>query len=178
MAANLKPSRFYEALVLISQPSNGSLTSASAFTYNDPIDRASGNFNYDHNDVVVGTGAFPQSLNFQRQYSSGRKNQSGPLGKGWTHNFNTTALVNSDGYQGMGEDSALDAVCTLVEMKASLDLLLDSSTLIEKMVTATLGQRWFGDQLINNTVIVTQGLNGEAFVKLPDWDLQPTSRPI
>lgn len=86
--------------------------------------------------------------------------------------------MNSDGYQGMGEDSALDAVGTLVEMKASLDLLLDSSTPIEKMVTATLGQRWFGDQFINNTVIVTQGLNGEAFVKLPDWDLQPISGPI
>jgi hypothetical protein len=86
--------------------------------------------------------------------------------------------VNSDGYQGMGEDSALDAVGTLVEMKASLDLLLDSSTPIEKMVTATLRQRWFGDQLINNTVIVTQGLNGEAVVRLPDSDLPPTSRPI
>ncbi|MFM0047294.1 RHS repeat-associated core domain-containing protein [Paraburkholderia sediminicola] len=163
----------YEALALISQQSNGSLTNASAFTYNDPIDRASGNFNYDHNDVAVGTGTFPQSLNFQRLYSSGRKNLSGPLGKGWTHNFNTTASVNSDGYQGMGEDSALDAVGTLVEMKASLDLLLDSSTPIEKMVTATLGQRWFGDQLINNSVIVTQGLNGEAFVKLPDGTYNP-----
>jgi hypothetical protein len=63
-------------------------------------------------------------------------------------------------------------------MKASLDLLLDSSTPIEKMVTATLRQRWFGDQLINNTVIVTQGLNGEAVVRLPDSDLPPTSRPI
>ena len=164
---------FYEALALISQPSIASLSNASAFNYNDPIDRFSGNFTYDRNDLVIGTGDFPQSLNFHRFYSSGRKNQSGSLGKGWTHNFNATALVNSDGYQGMGEDSALDAVGTLVEMKASLDLMLDSSAPIEKMVTATLGNRWFGDQLINNTVIVTQGQNGEAFVKLPDGTYNP-----
>ncbi|MFM0642220.1 DUF6531 domain-containing protein [Paraburkholderia metrosideri] len=162
-----------EGSAVFSQPSNGILSNASAFTYNDPIDRFSGNFTYNHNDLVIGTGGFPQSLSFQRFYSSGRKNQNGPLGKGWTHNFNTTALVNSDGYQGMGEDSALDAVGTLVEMKASLDLMLDSSTPIEKMVTATLGNRWFGDQLINNTVIVTQGQNGEAFVKLPDGTYNP-----
>nr|WP_274521508.1 hypothetical protein [Ectothiorhodospira lacustris] len=41
------------------------------------------------------------------------------------------------------------------------------------MVIATLGQRWFGDQIINNTVIVKQGLNGEVFVKLPDGSYNP-----
>jgi RHS repeat-associated protein len=162
-----------ELIALVSMPSTGALLNGSAFTYSDPIDRFSGNYTYDHNDLVVGAGGFPKSLNFQRLYSSGLKNQSGPLGKGWTHNFNSTALVNSDGYQGMGEDSALDAVGTLVEMKASLDLLLDTTMPIEKIVTATLGQRWFGDQLINNTVIVTQGLSGEAFVKLPDGTYNP-----
>jgi RHS repeat-associated protein len=163
----------YEQAALLSQPGVSSLLNASAFTYSDPIDRTSGNFNYDHNDIAVGVGPAPQSLNFHRLYSSGRKNQAGPLGLGWTHNFNTTALVNSDGYQAMGEDSALDAVGALVEMKASLDLLLDSSAPVEKMVVATLGQRWFGDQLINNTVVVTQGQNGEAFVKLPDGTYNP-----
>lgn len=58
-------------------------------------------------------------------------------------------------------------------MKASSDLLTDASHPIEKLVIATLGQRWFGDQLINNTVIVTQGLNGEVFVKLPDGSFNP-----
>ncbi|SCX87305.1 RHS repeat-associated core domain-containing protein [Nitrosospira sp. Nl5] len=41
------------------------------------------------------------------------------------------------------------------------------------MVVATLGHRWFGDQLFDNTVIVRQGLNGEVFVKLPDGSYNP-----
>ena len=41
------------------------------------------------------------------------------------------------------------------------------------MVIAALGQRWFGDQFINNTVVVQQGLNGEVFVKLPDGSYNP-----
>ncbi|ABB08532.1 RHS repeat-associated core domain-containing protein [Burkholderia lata] len=157
---------------------NGSIQIGSLqgqpFNYvGDPIGLASGNFTYNRDDLTSGVEQFPQSLTFSRLYSSSAKNQDGVLGKGWAHNFNATAKVNSDGYQGMGEDSALDAVATLVEMKASLDLLSDTSHPIEKLVTATLGQRWFGDQLINNTVIVTQGLNGEVFVKLPDGSYNP-----
>lgn len=150
-----------------------SMLNAPVFTYGDPIGLVSGNFLYNRDDLTSGTSSFPQSLTFRRMYSSGMKNQDGPIGKGWTHNFNVTAKINSDGYQGMGEDSALDAVATLVEMKVSMDLLSDASHPIEKMLTATLGQRWFGDQLINNTVIVTQGLNGEVFVKLPDGSYNP-----
>lgn len=150
-----------------------SILNAPAFTYNDPIGFVAGNFLYKRDDLTSGVGTFPQSLTFRRLYSSSMKNQDGPLGKGWTHNLSATAKINSDGYQGMGEDSALDAAATLVEMKASTDLLADTSFPIDKMVVATLGQRWFGDQLINNTVIVTQGLNGEVFVKLPDGTYNP-----
>ncbi len=145
-----------------------SLIQAGLDLLGDPIDMVQGHFLYNHEDLNVGVGSFPQSLGFQRLYSSGMRNQSGPLGKGWTHNFNATAAVNSDGFQAMGEDSALDAVGTIVEHKASFDLLMDPARPLAKLVTATLGQRWFGDQLINNTVVVTQGLNAEVFVKLPD----------
>ncbi|MCA7888658.1 RHS repeat-associated core domain-containing protein [Burkholderia contaminans] len=139
----------------------------------DPIGLAAGNFTYSRDDLSSGVGLFPQRLTFSRIYSSSAKNQDSVLGKGWAHNFSVTAKVNSDGHQGMGEDSALDAVAALVEMKASSDLLADTSHPIDKLVIATLGQRWFGDQLINNTVIVTQGLNGEVFVKLPDGSYNP-----
>ncbi|WP_454283842.1 RHS repeat-associated core domain-containing protein [Ralstonia pickettii] len=142
-------------------------------TYNDPVDLVSGNFLYDHEDINVGVGTFPQSLSFKRSYSSGMRNQNGSLGKGWAHNLQASVAVNSDGFQGMGEDSALDAVGALVEMKASLDLLSDSTRPTDKLVAAVLGQRWFGEQLTNNTVIVTRGVNGEVFVKLPDGTYNP-----
>ncbi|HRO57390.1 MAG TPA: DUF6531 domain-containing protein, partial [Nitrosomonas europaea] len=136
--------------------------------FGDPIDMAKGHFLYAHEDIQTGAGEFPLGLGVQKLYSSGLRTQDGPLGKGWTHSLAASATVGSDGFQGMGEDSALDAVPTLVEKLVSLDLMADAAKPLDKMVVATLGQRWFGDQLINNTVIVRQGLNGEVFVKLPD----------
>jgi RHS repeat-associated protein len=150
-----------------------STLAGNAFTYGDPIDMVRGDFLYNHDDIDAGAGAFPQSLSFRRLYSSGMRYSNGPLGKGWTHNFNAAVTTGSDGFQAMGEGSALAAVGTLVEQKASLDLLMDPARPITKLVAAALGQRWFGDQLIENTVIVTQGLDGEVFVKLPDGTYNP-----
>jgi YD repeat-containing protein len=147
--------------------------SGTAITWNDPIDMARGRFVYDHDDIDAGIGAFPQTLAFKRLYSSGSRTSDGTLGKGWTHNLNITAVTGSDGFQAMGEDSALDAVGSVVEQKVSLDLLMDAARPLNKIVIATLGQRWFGDQLINNTVIVTQGAGAEVFVKLPDGTYNP-----
>ncbi|HAY08798.1 MAG TPA: Rhs family protein, partial [Thauera sp.] len=140
---------------------------------NDPIDFASGSFLYANEDIQTGVGEFPLSLELNKLYSSGARTQDGPLGKGWTHSLAASTRVGSDGFQGMGEDSALDAVPTLVEKLVALDLLADAAKPLDKMVIATLGQRWFGDQLINNTVVVQQGLNGEVFVKLPDGSYNP-----
>lgn len=128
---------------------------------------------HDTKDIQTGAGEFPLGLGVQKLYSSGLRTQDGPLGKGWTHSLAASATVGSDGFQGMGEDSALDAVPTLVEKLVSLDLMADAAKPLDKMVVATLGHRWFGDQLINNTVIVRQGLNGEVFVKLPDGSHNP-----
>ncbi|MXS80217.1 RHS repeat protein, partial [Nitrosomonas sp. GH22] len=141
--------------------------------FGDPIDMAKGNFLYAHEDIQTGVGEFPHSLGVQKLYSSGLRTQDSPMGKGWTHSLAASATVGSDGFQSMGEDSALDAVPTLVEKLVSLDLLAEAAKPLDKMVIAILGQRWFGDQLINNTVIVRQGLNGEVFVKLPDGRYNP-----
>ncbi|WP_230624925.1 MULTISPECIES: RHS repeat-associated core domain-containing protein [Burkholderia] len=139
----------------------------------DPVDTVAGNFLYNNDDLTSGVGASPQSLTFTRLYSSGMRNENGPLGKGWTHNFNQTVTAGSDGFQAMGEDSALDAVGAIIEHKVSLDVLGDPTYRILNIVIAALGQRWYGDQLVNNTVIVTRGLNGEVFVALPDGTYNP-----
>lgn len=151
----------------------GTLRQAFGPTANDPIDLFKGNYLYDHDDITVGTGDFPNSLSFKRLYSSGQRTKQGALGQGWTHNYNITAKIGTDGFQGLGEDSALDAVSSIVETMVSLDLMSDSSHPLAKIVVANLGHRWFGDQLLNNTVIVTQGLNSEVFTKLPDGTYNP-----
>jgi YD repeat-containing protein len=148
--------------------SSNTLLTATGPTYNDPIDMTKGHFLYEHNDLSVGTGSFPMSLSFARSYTSANRTQAGTMGLGWTHNYDTRVSAGSDGLQGMGEDSGLDAVGAITEHMVSLDLLSDSTQPLRNLVMATLGQRWYGEQITNNTVIVKQGLNGEVFVKLPD----------
>jgi len=154
--------------VLASSWSLDSLTGFTGLGLRDPIDMTKGYFVYAHGDLATGVGEFPHALRFERLYSSGMRNQSAALGKGWTHNLASSASASSDGLQSMGEDSALDAAGTIAETLVSLDLLGDAAAPLTKMVTATLGQRWYGEQLTGNTVIVRNGLNGEVFVRLPD----------
>ena len=153
---------------LTSTVSTPTLVQSIGTFFGDPIDMVKGHYLYAHSDITTGVGEFPAGLQLQRLYSSGLRTSAGAMGKGWTHNFAASAKVGSDGLQGMGEDSPLDAVNAIVEKMVSLDLMVDTAKPLDKMVVATLGQRWFGDQIIGNTVIVQQGLNGEIFVKLPD----------
>ncbi|WP_431824780.1 RHS repeat-associated core domain-containing protein [Burkholderia sp. F1] len=132
----------------------------------DPIDMVHGNFLYEHQDLKTGYGASPGSLNFQRFYSSGQKNQNGVLGKGWTHNYDIRIRTASDGFLAMGDRLALDAVGTIVEHKASLDLLNDPTAPAEKFLSAVIAQRWFGDQLVNNSRIVSLGINSDVFSRI------------
>ncbi|AEA66109.1 RHS repeat-associated core domain-containing protein [Burkholderia gladioli] len=152
-----------------------SLSGANPFTYTiaDPIDTVAGNFLYQHDDLTTGVGKFPQSLTFTSLYSSGFRTQKRDFGYAWTHSFNERADVSSDGFQALGEDSALDAVGALIELKVSQDLLTDPALSAQNVVIAALGQRWFGEQLVDNTVVVTRGLNGEVFVALPDGSYNP-----
>ena len=136
----------------------------------DPVDMVHGNFLFEHQDLKTGYGDSSDSLNFQRFYSSGMKNQAGVLGKGWTHNYDINIRTASDGFLGMGDRLALDAVGAIVEHKVSLDLLNDPDVPADRFLTAVIAQRWFGDQLVDNTKIVRMGLNSDVFVKLPRFD--------
>lgn len=141
--------------------------------FNDPIDMVNGNYLYENTDISVGIGGFPQSLEFNRLYSSGLFTQDGVLGKGWAHNLDMSTRSSSDGFLGMGLYTALDGVHTIVEILATHDLLMDSTKPLDKMIIASLSQRWFGERITNNTVVVRKGLNGEVFVKLPDGFYNP-----
>ncbi|WP_167351262.1 RHS repeat-associated core domain-containing protein [Pseudomonas azotoformans] len=141
--------------------------------WSDPVDMVNGNFLYEHADMKAGVGEFPASLGLQRVYSSGLRYRDGSLGKGWAHNFNSSVRVGSDGYQGLGEDSALDAVNALVAIRATYDLFMDISDSTESYVISAISQNWLGEQIVNNTVVVGQGLNGMVFVKLPDGSYNP-----
>lgn len=144
----------------------------------DPIDMVKGNFLYEHRDIKTGYGDSPDSLSFQRFYSSGRKNQKGILGKGWTHNYDIRIDSASDGFVALGARQALDAVATIIEQKVALDLLNDPLAPPEKFLTAVIAQRWFGEQLIDNTRIVKLGMNGDVFSRTPGGYIAPPGKAV
>ncbi len=59
---------------------------------NDPVNTVTGNFTYDHTDLNI-PAKIP--LELTRYYNS-RDEYTGPLGKGWQHNYNTYLTVNQD----------------------------------------------------------------------------------
>src|SRR6185436_15897165 len=79
-------------------------------------------------DLITGTGDFPRSLAFQREYRSSDiegfrtygagctefsclsvSDHEGILPVGWSHNYEIYSRLGGDGLQGLGADSALDA---------------------------------------------------------------------
>ena len=102
----------------------------------------------------------------------GSRLDDGPVGLGWTHNLDSSASLNSDGFQGMGEDSPIDAAAAIAEHYVSIDIMQGSKTK-DRVVVATLAHRWFMDQLIDNIVTVREPGNTSKFVRLPDGDYNP-----
>ena len=139
----------------------------------DPIDLSSGAFHYDREDLSLGSADFPIGLAFRRSYNSNNLYAGGPLGPGWSHNLAITALTNSDGPKGLGQDSPIDGAAAIAALYVAQDLLSDPAKPFDKMLVATLVQRWMMDRLIGNTVTVTAGAQAEQFVRLADGSYNP-----
>lgn len=139
----------------------------------EPIDLVTGNYLYEHTDLTIGSNPYPFGLGLTRNYNSGMRLDDGPFGLGWTHNFDISATGDSDGFQGMGEDSPIDAAATIVEQYVSTDVLRENKD-IDHVVVATLAHRWFMDQLIDNVVSVREPGNTGQFLKLPDGSYSPS----
>jgi len=138
----------------------------------EPIDLVTGDYLYDNVDLTIGRGSYPFSLEFKRSYNSGASLDDGPLGLGWKHNLDITAKVTSDGFQGMGTDSPIDAAASIVESYVSIDVLGTTKTNL-RLVVGTLAHKWFMDRLIDNIIAVDQPGNTKQFVKLADGNYNP-----
>lgn len=138
----------------------------------DPVAMFTGDFVLEHDDITVGSAAYPFGLGLQRSYSSGSNQTDGPFGLGWTHNFDIRAEDDSDGFQGMGEDSPVDAAAAIVALYVAQDLFTGTKTL-ERMVVGTMVQNWGMDNLIGNIVNVVQPGDTHQFVKLADGSYNP-----
>lgn len=139
----------------------------------DPVDVFGGKFTHERDDISIGSAEFPFRLTFHRSYDSdARFQEDGPLGRGWTHNFNVQAILDSDSFQGLGEDSAIDAASAITGLFVSLDVFGEPKTL-QIMTVGTLVQDWYMDQLVENSVIITHPGNEQQFIKLADGSFNP-----
>jgi len=137
----------------------------------EPIDLVTGDYLYNHGDMSAGSGPYPFSLSLARDYSSSRQDK-GPLGYGWRHNLDVKAIADSSGFQGFGEDSAIDAAAMIVELLVATDLLAVGQDM-DKVLIATLANRWGIGQLIDNACQIDRPGDSDTFILLPDGSYNP-----
>lgn len=140
-------------------------------TSEDPIVLSNGNFVYDRTDLTVGSGGFPYSLDFARSYTSGGRYADSVLGKGWSHNYQSSIAVQSNGQRGLGEVSPKEAAATIAQVYVLVQLGLYNATTppsLTKVLIASLGNIWLMDQLTNNAVAVSALGQTKSFIKLVD----------
>lgn len=142
-------------------------------------------------DLVTGSGDFPKSLAFQRIFNSGGGAGSdlflgqqlngtafgvdvlaGHFPKAWTHNFQIEARLDSDAYQGLGADSALDASAAITSLLMLRDALRVNPN-FQMRLTSIFIADWLTDQFWRNSVLVTRGGAVGKFTRLPSGRFNP-----
>ena len=137
----------------------------------DPINLVTGDYLVNATDLAVGSLDMPYGLSFQRYYDSGTRLQDGPLGFGWTHSFAITASVSSDAFEGLAINSPVNGAAAIAATFVTLNILNDGVTTkkpLDRMVIASVVQRWLMDQLKDNIVAVAQPGAIQHFAKLVD----------
>jgi len=138
-------------------------------TGGDPIDLVAGNYVYNHQDLSVGSGAFPDTLAFARTFDSGLA-QTGRntslLGNGWMHSYDMTGLPDSDGFEGMGDNSPISGAAAIATLYVVQDLF-QGAVGTTQLIVAAQAETWLMGQLTNNVATVTRPGSSERFTLLP-----------
>jgi len=153
-----------DATNLLNSGTNGQTSDTHAQSQ-EPIDMVTGHYLYDHTDLKAGNNPFDPV--FSRHYNSGDHLSKGSPGLGWSHSLDIRAKLDSDGFLGMGKNSAIDAAGTITEILAVTNILSDSVSR-DNLVVVTIAHRWAMDGMINNMVQITRPGLSRQFVKLPD----------
>lgn len=145
-------------------------------TSSEPINLVTGDYLNTVTDLTVGSRGMPYGLAFQRYYDSGTRLRKGPMGFGWTHNFAVSASVESDGFAGLGVNSPISGAAAIAATFVTLDILNNGTTTakpLDRIVIASVVQRWLMDQITNNIISVAQPGYVEHFTKLADGSYNP-----
>lgn len=137
----------------------------------EPINLVTGDYLLNTTDLAIGSMDIPYGLSFQRYYDSGTRLQGGPLGFGWTHNFAITASASSDAFEGLAINSPVNGAAGIAAVFVAFSILSDTAAPnmpLDRVVVASIVQRWLMDQLKDNIVAVSQAGAVQHFSKLSD----------
>ena len=175
-------SRFNQTPTVTNVAAAGGGSSAVQPRGGDPVNLVTGAYTYVHQDLSIGNGAFPDALAFTRSYDSALalvgKNTS-LIGNGWMHNFDVAASVDSDGFEGMGENSPISGAQAIAALFVLQDILnqQDGSGNPTKpthlVIIAAQIETWLMEKLENNVVSVVQAGNSERFAQLAGGTFNP-----
>ncbi len=132
----------------------------------EPVDMSTGAFRYETTDISFGEGG-PMGITFQRYYNGADNYRHGPLGAGWSHNYDVQLDVMSNGGLGLGERMPADAASTISGAAVLFDLLTSDLGISEWAITSLVSQ-WIMDGLIDNAVLARIGRTTYMFSKLAD----------
>ena len=143
----------------------------------DPVSLVAGNYIYDHQELSVGSGAYPDVLPFIRTFDSGLgqiAQNTSLLGNGWMHNYDVQAALDSDGFEGMAQSSAISGAAGIAALYVMQDELNPGTTAkpTELLIIAAQIARWLSDQTTGNIVSIAQTGSVERFVLLPNGAYQ------
>jgi RHS repeat-associated protein len=157
----------------------GGGSSATQQKGGDPVDLVTGSYVYNHQDLSVGSGSYPDTLPFVRYFDSALA-QSGRnsslLGNGWMHSYDLTALPDSDGFEGMGDNSPVSGAASIAALYVLQDILnkvTSTAKPTDRVIIASQIELWLMQQMTNNVVSVTRPGSIERFVLLPDGSYNP-----
>jgi len=181
------------ALAPTKRATESQLSAAQGYAF----DAASGNVSLRPTpDIVTGSGAFPESLPFQRIYQSGigaREDQyltptagsggtidsySGPdsdnasrLGGGWQHNYQITAQISTDASIAMGQIRGIDAAAVI--SGAYIDYLLLKAPTFQSRVASLFVDYWTARQIFENVVHIKNGATAMDYDRMPSGAFDP-----
>lgn len=142
----------------------------------DPVGAFTGAYILSTTDLDVGSQVFPYKLSFGREYNSKTQYSNGVLGRGWSHSHNINATVSSNGFFAMGQQYAVPACATIANFFVNIDLASDNARPVSKLVTMTVADAWWIDQMVNNAVTISYpDSSNQVFIKQSDGSY---SRPI
>lgn len=135
----------------------------------DPVDMATGDFLYDHDDIAL---SGPMGLGFSRSYASSLNYVDRGLGFGWRHNYDIYLERSSNYAPAMGKTQPTDAAALITALYVAFDLMKNEDSLRGWVLTSLIS-KWAMDQLLDNAVTVNIGSENLQYIRLADGTYEP-----